>query len=511
MKMIRLKQPTEKRLIISGFSIVLLILGATNGASCLLLAKSAETRATQPPPIHNADRQQLFDREIECGRRSCLQPWHQQPEATARRVEFTISIANSFCLILLILVYRLLQGHLNRREQEIVEHRQTKDALRLSERRYRSVVAACHQMIWTSDVAGKVVASPSLQTFTGQSEAEVFGWCCLSSIHPDDRERVKQDWIKALATKSLYETEYRVRRWDGSYRNFSVRGMPVLEDDGSIREWVGTCDDITESRYIERMRVSLGKQKELSDLWLRFFSMASHDFRTPLGTILFAVEILGSCNERWLDEKILRNINRIRTAAEELKQFLEDILMLNRLEVGLTFTPKFLNLTELCRRSIEDIQLATVTGTHIDFVHRGESDSSSVDEKLLRPILSNLLSNAVKYSPAGSTVSLILTCESDKAVFQICDRGIGIPPEIRSKLFEPFQRGENIGNVPGSGLGLAIVKKCVELHEGSIAVKSEIGVGTTFTVTIPLDRARSASSPVPSDRLERQPQPLTVS
>jgi signal transduction histidine kinase len=110
-----------------------------------------------------------------------------------------------------------------------------------------------------------------------------------------------------------------------------------------------------------------------------------------------------------------------------------------------------------------------------------------MDEKLLEHILSNLLSNAIKYSPTGSTVRFSLTLKDGLAVFTIQDQGIGIPPEDLPHLFESFHRATNVGNIQGTGLGLAIVKKCVDTHNGEIAVKSEVGVGTIFSVTLPLN------------------------
>ncbi len=111
-----------------------------------------------------------------------------------------------------------------------------------------------------------------------------------------------------------------------------------------------------------------------------------------------------------------------------------------------------------------------------------------MDEKLLRHILTNLLTNAVKYSLQGGTVQFNLGCNYEAAVFSIQDQGIGISPEDQEKLFETFHRGKNVSNIPGTGLGLAIVKKSVDLHNGKIAVNSELGVGTTFTVTLPLNK-----------------------
>jgi signal transduction histidine kinase len=109
-----------------------------------------------------------------------------------------------------------------------------------------------------------------------------------------------------------------------------------------------------------------------------------------------------------------------------------------------------------------------------------------MDEKLLRQILENLLSNAIKYSPSGGNVELTLSDFSNQAVFQIRDHGIGIPAEDQQQLFETFHRATNVGTIAGTGLGLAIVKRCVDIHQGQITVESEVGVGTTFTVTLPI-------------------------
>ena len=110
----------------------------------------------------------------------------------------------------------------------------------------------------------------------------------------------------------------------------------------------------------------------------------------------------------------------------------------------------------------------------------------AMDEKLLRHILANLLSNAIKYSPQGGAVQLELDCQAGQAFFRVQDQGIGIPLEAQGRLFDTFHRAENVGNIPGTGLGMSIVKKSVDLHGGTISFTSQVGVGTTFTVVIPL-------------------------
>jgi len=153
----------------------------------------------------------------------------------------------------------------------------------------------------------------------------------------------------------------------------------------------------------------------------------------------------------------------------------------------LKFEPRPLDLAPFCCVLVAQMQLMSNSSQHtITFVSRGNCSTARMDKKLLQPILTNLLENAVKYSPPGSTVNLELSCQDGDVIFLLKDAGIGIPDSDQQRLFEPFHRGSNVGNVPGTGLGLAVVKKLVDLHGGQIAVTSVVGVGTTFTVKLPL-------------------------
>jgi len=142
----------------------------------------------------------------------------------------------------------------------ITEHKRAEEELRKSEERYRAFIVATAQVVWITNAGGEVVVdSPAWRELTGQSEEAIKGWGWIEAVHPDDRERAAQAWIKAVEAKSPYENEFRVRKYDGSYRLFFARGIPVLEADGSIREWVGTCTDITERK---RAEAELKKHRE---------------------------------------------------------------------------------------------------------------------------------------------------------------------------------------------------------------------------------------------------------
>ncbi len=150
--------------------------------------------------------------------------------------------------------------------------------------------------------------------------------------------------------------------------------------------------------------------------------------------------------------------------------------------------PGILNLEEFCTDLVEEVCINSLDTCRIHFTSAGDCTHLLLDEKLLRHILTNLLSNALKYSPPDATVQLMLNCENDRVVLAVTDQGIGIPLDDQKRLFESFHRAANVGNIPGTGLGLTIVKNAVKAHGGKIMVSSQLGGGTTFTVSIPFTK-----------------------
>lgn len=248
-------------------------------------------------------------------------------------------------------------------------------------------------------------------------------------------------------------------------------------------------------REIAEVRATLEKEKELGFHRAQFVSMVAHEFRNPLHIISFSTSLLKRHSQQWTEEKKLQYLDRIQTAISVLSELMDEILIIGRAEAGkLTFSPKALNLDQFCRDLVAQLQLSHSSQHTVAFSSLGESTAAWVDEKLLQPILTNLLENAIKYSPPGSTVDLALACRDAQVIFQIKDRGIGIPAADKQRLFEPFHRGGNVGDIPGTGLGLAVVKKLVDLHGGQITVASEFGVGTTFAIALPLGQPLAAGA-----------------
>jgi K+-sensing histidine kinase KdpD len=287
----------------------------------------------------------------------------------------------------------------------------------------------------------------------------------------------KERWLRIGVEQSRSSMHYRILiEFIGTVLSFAVISSVYLL---LYHQW-------SQRQKFEVLQQTLAQEQELSDLKSRFFSMVSHEFRTPLSVILVSSQLLGEILQNLVDASHLKNLYRIQSSAKLMNQLLTDILTLSRAEAGkLEYKLELLDVESLCLNLVEDINFFSMKNHALKFIRKGSSVRVILDEKLLYSILSNLLLNAIKYSPNGGDIYLILSCEPEATLFQVKDKGIGIHPDDKRQIYEPFYRGQNVDNITGTGLGLAVVKKCLELHQGEITVESEVGVGTTFTVRIP--------------------------
>jgi len=232
---------------------------------------------------------------------------------------------------------------------------------------------------------------------------------------------------------------------------------------------------------------ALEAERELNELKSRFVSIVSHEFRTPLGIIMSAVELLRNYQERLPTTKRDELHADIYGSTRQMAALMEQVLVLGRVEGGkLAFTPKPVDLAVFCGKLADESISATGRRCAIAVRVEDSLDQARGDEALMRHIFSNLLSNVVKYSPAGGNVEFAARRDGENAVFTVRDHGIGVPEADLPHLFEPFRRASNVGDTPGTGLGMLIVKRCVELQNGRLAIQSKVSDGTTVTVTLPL-------------------------
>lgn len=232
------------------------------------------------------------------------------------------------------------------------------------------------------------------------------------------------------------------------------------------------------------VRKALEKEKELNELKSRFVTLASHEFRTPLSTILSSASLIGKYNEKGHPEKADKHIQRIKTSVANLTGILNDFLSLSKLEEGILANhPTNFNLHELCTEVFEEMNSVLKKAQKLSLLFEGP-EAVYIDRNILKNILLNLLSNSIKYSEKG-TIVLDVRESAHSIIFTIKDEGIGIPEEEQQFLFTRFFRAKNAGNIQGTGLGLNIVKRYVELLEGNISVESKLEHGTTFIIEIP--------------------------
>ncbi|RYD31924.1 MAG: HAMP domain-containing histidine kinase [Verrucomicrobiaceae bacterium] len=232
---------------------------------------------------------------------------------------------------------------------------------------------------------------------------------------------------------------------------------------------------------------ALRTERELVNLKSRFVSLVSHEFRTPLGIIMSAVELLRHYAERMNDSQRRELLDDIHESTRRMSGLMEQVLTLGRTESGhADFRRLPLDLDQLVAALTGELCAALSVPCPVLWEPQGDLKGAEGDETLLRHIFSNLLSNAIKYSPEGGTVLFSAVREEADTVFTVRDHGLGIPESDLPCVFDAFHRGANVGDIPGTGLGLVIVKRCVELHGGDISVAGAPGGGTVFTVRLPL-------------------------
>jgi PAS domain S-box-containing protein len=376
---------------------------------------------------------------------------------------------------------------------ERCKRREAEQALRENEERFRLLIENALDIIAVLDTDGTIYYnSPSVEKVLGYKPEDLVGKNLYDFVHPEDVAAVIHTLNEAVEKPNItLSIEFKVQHQDGSWQLLEAICKNFIAQSGTARVVVN-CRDITERKRIEEIRIALEKEKELNEGKFYFVSMMAHEFRNPLNTVILSAELLEHYSYKATEEQKDSYFNRIRLAAQHMTQLLEDVLTISRAEVGkLEINVEPFNLKQFCHDLVEEIQFTAGKEHTLTFVSKCECAQAYMDQKLLWHILTNLLSNAIKYSPEGGTVHLELSCQNGQATIQIKDEGIGIPPSDQDRLFEVFHRARNVGKIPGTGLGLSIVKKFVDLHGGQIAVNSQVGIGTTFTVLLPLNSQMS--------------------
>jgi PAS domain S-box-containing protein len=328
--------------------------------------------------------------------------------------------------------------------------------------------------------------NPAFISLFGLEFEEIFGKSISVLFSQEQSERVSGFIDSVIISQLSHRGELKALRKDGTSFDADVAFAPILHDLEEPRI-VCSLRDISERKLMEEeLRRALQKEKELNELKSRFVSMVSHEFRTPLATILSSSDLLKRYNQKMTEERKQEHLQTIQVQVKRLTGMLEDILTIGKAEtVGISINPSPIELKGFCQEIVTEMQMIAPTH-HFRFSIVRPGSPVLLDGKLMRRAMTNLLSNAVKYSPQGSTIYFSVFGGNRQTMFYIRDEGIGIPEEDQKHLFEVFHRAQNVGTVPGTGLGLAIVKQAVDAHLGTIGVSSLPGKGTAFSISIPV-------------------------
>lgn len=377
-------------------------------------------------------------------------------------------------------------------------------------RQYQLILNAVGEGVYGLDLQGNVTfVNPAaasmidwdIEDLVGQSMHQV-----LHHSHPDGSHYPReccpiyaafQDGSTRRITDEVFW------RKDGTSFPVEYISTPMQDEKGQLIGAVITFRDITQRKWAEAVLQQVNEDleikireraaalyeanerlRELSALKSRFVAMVCHEFRNPLNNIALSVSSLSRYDEKLSATQKSQYLQGIAANVERMTQMIDDILVLGKLEAKrLYLDPEPIDLVDFCQNLLAELRPQQ---GGLMFMGRHKSLMAQLDQTLLRSILTNILSNAIRYSPADSEIQFSVARRKQRAIFQVIDKGVGIPPEDKPHLFEPFHRGKNVSNIPGTGLGLSIVKQFVELQRGEIQVESELGVGTAFRVMLPL-------------------------
>ncbi|WP_245590625.1 hybrid sensor histidine kinase/response regulator [Adhaeribacter aquaticus] len=320
---------------------------------------------------------------------------------------------------------------------------------------------------------------------TGQSDLEIdekamrmgaSDYLVKGAISPYDLERSIRysiEHAKNIAEIQKLNSELEQRVMDRTQE----LGEAIKKLEGSNRSLFAAQQEI---------KKALQKEKELNELKSRFVTIASHEFRTPLSTILSSASLISRYKTLEEDDKRQKHVNRIKSAVNNLTGILNDFLSLSRIEEGKIYNvPTTFDLENFAAEVVDEMQSYIKVGQQIYYQHLGLNSPVTLDKQLLKNILLNLLSNASKYSGEGKNIYLFTEITPNQIKVKVKDEGIGIPETDQAHLFTLFFRAQNASNCEGTGLGLHIVKRYVDIMNGSLSFQSKLDQGTTFTIELP--------------------------
>jgi PAS domain S-box-containing protein len=404
---------------------------------------------------------------------------------------------------------------------EITEIKQIEEQLRQSETRFRGIFEAAPTGIAIGDQQGTITeANPAFTEMLGYKPEEIRGMNFAQFTHADDLSRERELIQEIVERKrSFYQMEKRYVRKNGEVFWVLLTGSMIQDNQGEYAISLGIVEDISERKKAEEQAFELALEREQVGILRRFISDASHDLRTPITILNTSLYLQNKFADRVISQVMdlttqlsspetkpealsasIQEIQQLITKFHDrthifednvlrLRKIVENMLDLSRLDSQNNLEVKSVDLYHITRMLVETF-LPTIAEKHLTLHFHVPAGvlMAPIDEVLYTRMIQNLLDNAMQYTSSGGKIYVEVFQQSKQAIIQICDTGIGISMEDLPYIFDRFYRADKArtANTGGSGLGLAIVKKIAELHHGRVEVESEVNVGTTFKVILPL-------------------------
>lgn len=415
-------------------------------------------------------------------------------------------------------------------------------------RQYQLILNAVGEGVYGLDLQGNVTfVNPAAANMIDWEMNDLIGKSMHQVLHHSHSngnhyQRERCPIYAALQDGSTHRITNEVFwRKDGTHFPVEYISTPIRNEQGQVIGAVVTFRDITQRKWAEDVLQQANEDleikvrsraaelytanehlRELSTVKSRLVSMVCHEFRNPLNNIALSVSYLDRYAQKLSATEKQQYLLSVAANVERMTQMIDNILVLGKIEAKrLVISSQPIELVAFCRELLLEIKMSacktnqnepsqnvarqntTAQNTprqdksnqnRLEFTGRFRPLLIQTDETLLRSILTNILSNAIRYSSEDSTVQVSLSQRQHWVIFEVKDYGVGILPEDCPHLFEPFHRGKNVSNIPGTGLGLSIVKQFVELLHGEIKLKSEVGLGTTFRIILPMALPSAATT-----------------